>query len=107
MQMRNSGLMLALALAAGASLDAQDGKPKTVGGCPAEPAACGRPQGVRETQIQAAHDRELFVSAIHGLLWPAAARRRRTLMDRFGSSDLRIFDDTVNASPRDSEGTLT
>jgi hypothetical protein len=38
-QMRNSGLMLALALAAGASLDAQDGKPKTVGGCPAEPAA--------------------------------------------------------------------
>jgi hypothetical protein len=36
---RNSGVMLALAIAAGASLAAQDGKPKTVGGCPAEPAA--------------------------------------------------------------------
>ena len=39
MQTRNTGLVLALVLAASASLDAQDGKPKTVGGCPAEPAA--------------------------------------------------------------------
>ncbi len=39
MLMRNSGLVLALAIAAGASLAAQDGKAKTVGGCPAEPAA--------------------------------------------------------------------
>lgn len=39
MQMRNTGLVLALVLAASAFLDAQDGKPKTVGGCPAEPAA--------------------------------------------------------------------
>jgi hypothetical protein len=37
--MRNSGVVFALAIAAGASLAAQDGKPKTVGGCPAEPAA--------------------------------------------------------------------
>ena len=39
MRMRNSGLVLALAVATGASVAAQDGKPKTVGGCPAEPAA--------------------------------------------------------------------
>ena len=39
MLIRNSGVMLALAIVAGASLAAQDGKPKTVGGCPAEPAA--------------------------------------------------------------------
>ena len=37
--MRTSGLVLALAIVMIASLAAQDNKPKTVGGCPAEPLA--------------------------------------------------------------------